>query len=70
MKGIFETIEPGNFFNRDAQIVAKDLLGKVLQHKVDDIWVSGMESINQIFLKQQCIYTNFIYLHCDSAVVY
>ena len=30
-----------SFFNRDAQIVAKDLLGKVLQHKVDDIWVSG-----------------------------
>ena len=30
-----------SFFNRDAQIVAKDLLGKVLQHKVDGIWVSG-----------------------------
>ena len=51
MKDIFETIEPEHFFNRDAQIVAKDLLGKVLQHKVDDIWVSGMESINQFFKK-------------------
>ena len=50
MKGIFETIEPENFFNRDAQIVAKDLLGKVLQHKVDDIWVSGMEYINKSIL--------------------
>ena len=30
-----------SFFNRDAQIVAKDLLGKVLQHKIDGIWVSG-----------------------------
>ena len=49
MKDIFETIEPENFFNRDAQIVAKDLLGKVLQHKIDDIWVSGMEYINQFF---------------------
>ena len=30
-----------SFFNRDAQIVAKDLLGKVLQHRINDIWVSG-----------------------------
>ena len=50
MKDNFETIEPEHFFNRDAQIVAKDLLGKVLQHKVDDIWVSGI-SINQILRK-------------------
>ena len=30
-----------NFVDRDAQVVAKDLLGKVLAHKVDDIWVSA-----------------------------
>ena len=37
----FHEIEP-EFFNRDAQVVAKDLLGKVLQHKVEDVWLSGM----------------------------
>jgi len=34
-------LDTESFFNRDAQIVAKDLLGKVLQHKINDIWVSG-----------------------------
>jgi DNA-3-methyladenine glycosylase len=33
--------DPKFFFDRDAQVVAKDLLGKVLAHKVDDIWVSA-----------------------------
>ena len=33
--------DPSSFFNRDAQIVAKDLLGKVLAHKVGDTWVSA-----------------------------
>ena len=33
--------DPEFFFDRDAQVVAKDLLGKVLAHKVDDIWVSA-----------------------------
>ena len=28
------------FFNRDVQEVAKDLLGKVLEHLVDGIWLS------------------------------
>ena len=37
----FHEIEPPEFFNRDAQVVAKDLLGKVLQHKVEDFWLSG-----------------------------
>ena len=37
-----ESIDPENFFNKDAQVVAKDLLGKVLQHKIDDIWLSGI----------------------------
>ena len=35
-----ESIDPDNFFNKDAQVVAKDLLGKVLQHKIDNIWLS------------------------------
>ena len=34
-------INPQQFFNRDAQEVTKDLLGKVLAHKVDEIWVSA-----------------------------
>ena len=34
-------LDTESFFNRDAQVVAKDLLGKVLQHKIDGIWVSG-----------------------------
>ena len=37
-----ESIDPENFFNKDAQVVAKDLLGKVLQHTIDDIWLSGI----------------------------
>ena len=28
------------FFDRDVQVVAKDLLGKVLEHFVDNIWLS------------------------------
>lgn len=31
-----------NFFARDAQQVAKDLLGKVLRVKHQDIWLSAM----------------------------
>ncbi len=31
-----------NFFNRDAMIVAKSLLGKILRVKHDDIWFSAM----------------------------
>ena len=34
-------LDTESFFNRDAQVVAKDLLGKVLQHNIDGIWVSG-----------------------------
>lgn len=31
-----------SFFNRDPQIVAKELLGKVIRHKYCDIWLSAM----------------------------
>ena len=34
-------LDTESFFNRDAQVVAKELLGKLLQHKIDGIWVSG-----------------------------
>ena len=34
-------INPQKFFHRDALVVAQNLLGKVLAHKVDDIWVSA-----------------------------
>ena len=30
-----------NFFDRDAMVVAKDLLGKVLRHKVAGMWLSA-----------------------------
>nr|BFE93871.1 hypothetical protein GCM10020185_44070 [Pseudomonas brassicacearum subsp. brassicacearum] len=29
------------FFDRDAQVLAKDLLGKVIRHKVGDLWLSA-----------------------------
>ncbi len=29
------------FFDRDAQIVARDLLGKVLRHRVGDLWLAA-----------------------------
>lgn len=32
---------PDLFFNRDALTVARDLLGKVIRHRVDDLWLSA-----------------------------
>jgi DNA-3-methyladenine glycosylase len=32
---------PDSFFNRDAQTLARDLLGKVIRHKVGDLWLSA-----------------------------
>jgi DNA-3-methyladenine glycosylase len=32
---------PDSFFNRDAQILARDLLGKVIRHKVGELWLSA-----------------------------
>ena len=31
-----------DFFDRDAQVVAKKLLGKVIRHRVDDNWLSAL----------------------------
>ncbi|WP_350612701.1 DNA-3-methyladenine glycosylase [Pseudomonas sp. HY7a-MNA-CIBAN-0227] len=32
---------PDGFFDRDAQQLAKDLLGKVIRHRVGDLWLSA-----------------------------
>ncbi|MBX9405351.1 DNA-3-methyladenine glycosylase [Pseudomonas baetica] len=32
---------PDAFFDRDAQVLAKDLLGKVIRHRVGDLWLSA-----------------------------
>lgn len=32
---------PDNFFDRDAQVLARDLLGKVIRHRVGDLWLSA-----------------------------
>ncbi|MGG2398717.1 DNA-3-methyladenine glycosylase [Pseudomonas sp. SH1-B] len=32
---------PDSFFNRDAQLVARELLGKVIRHRVGDLWLSA-----------------------------
>ena len=32
---------PDSFFHRDAQTLARDLLGKVIRHKVGDLWLSA-----------------------------
>ncbi|MGE6388663.1 DNA-3-methyladenine glycosylase [Pseudomonas sp. NPDC078416] len=32
---------PDSFFHRDAQTLARDLLGKVIRHKVDGLWLSA-----------------------------
>ncbi|WLH13444.1 DNA-3-methyladenine glycosylase [Pseudomonas hefeiensis] len=32
---------PHGFFDRDAQVLARDLLGKVIRHKVGDLWLSA-----------------------------
>ena len=32
---------PDRFFDRDAQLLARELLGKVIRHRVGDIWLSA-----------------------------
>ncbi|MFO2464571.1 DNA-3-methyladenine glycosylase [Pseudomonas sp. 15FMM2] len=32
---------PDSFFNRDAQQLAQDLLGKIIRHRVGDLWLSA-----------------------------
>ncbi|MBD8599108.1 MULTISPECIES: DNA-3-methyladenine glycosylase [unclassified Pseudomonas] len=32
---------PDSFFHRDAQTLARELLGKVIRHKVDGVWLSA-----------------------------
>ncbi|MCU1727783.1 DNA-3-methyladenine glycosylase [Pseudomonas sp. 7P_10.2_Bac1] len=32
---------PDAFFNRDAQLVARELLGKVIRHRIDGVWLSA-----------------------------
>ncbi|KHA73273.1 3-methyladenine DNA glycosylase [Pseudomonas chlororaphis] len=32
---------PDTFFDRDAQVLAQDLLGKVIRHRVGDLWLSA-----------------------------
>ena len=32
---------PDSFFDRDAQLLARDLLGKVIRHRVGDLWLSA-----------------------------
>ncbi|POF40452.1 3-methyladenine DNA glycosylase [Pseudomonas laurylsulfativorans] len=32
---------PDDFFDRDAQILARELLGKVIRHRVGDLWLSA-----------------------------
>ncbi|MBC3206686.1 DNA-3-methyladenine glycosylase [Pseudomonas sp. SWRI111] len=32
---------PDGFFDRDAQMLAQDLLGKVIRHRVGDLWLSA-----------------------------
>ncbi|SEM95054.1 DNA-3-methyladenine glycosylase [Pseudomonas sp. ok272] len=32
---------PDSFFNRDAQLLAGELLGKVIRHRVGDLWLSA-----------------------------
>jgi DNA-3-methyladenine glycosylase len=32
---------PDTFFDRDAQVLAKELLGKVIRHRVGDLWLSA-----------------------------
>lgn len=32
---------PDAFFDRDAQILARDLLGKIIRHRVGDLWLSA-----------------------------
>ncbi len=35
------TALPDHFFHRDAQLLARDLLGKVIRHKVGDLWLAA-----------------------------
>ncbi|MBO6277811.1 MAG: DNA-3-methyladenine glycosylase, partial [Pseudomonas sp.] len=35
------TTLPDTFFDRDAQLLARELLGKVIRHRVDGLWLSA-----------------------------
>ncbi|RMP56845.1 putative 3-methyladenine DNA glycosylase, partial [Pseudomonas syringae pv. atrofaciens] len=35
------TALPDHFFHRDAQVLARALLGKVIRHKVGDLWLAA-----------------------------
>lgn len=35
------TALPDHFFHRDAQLLARDLLNKVIRHKVGDLWLAA-----------------------------
>ena len=32
---------PDSFFDRDAQLLARELLGKIIRHKVNGLWLSA-----------------------------
>ena len=35
------TALPDSFFHRDAQTLARELLGKVIRHKVGELWLAA-----------------------------
>ncbi|WP_080381463.1 DNA-3-methyladenine glycosylase, partial [Bordetella pertussis] len=68
---------PAAFFNRDAQQLARDLLGKVVRHRVDGLWLSArIIETEAYYLAEKGSHASLGYTHkrralfMDGGVVY
>lgn len=68
---------PDAFFNRDARTLARDLLGKVVRHRVDGLWLSArIIETEAYYLEEKGSHASLGYTHkrralfMDGGVVY
>jgi DNA-3-methyladenine glycosylase len=68
---------PDAFFNRDARTLARDLLGKVVRHRVGDLWLSArIIETEAYYLEEKGSHASLGYTHkrralfMDGGVVY
>ncbi len=68
---------PDAFFNRDARVLARELLGKVIRHRVDGLWLSArIIETEAYYLEEKGSHASLGYTHkrralfMDGGVVY
>ncbi len=68
---------PDDFFNRDAALVARELIGCVIRHRVDDLWLSArIIETEAYYLEEKGSHASLGYTHkrralfMDGGVVY